>query len=158
MIEIVKDIIVVSTNQILGAVANISGGSYAVVVDEQETPVALATKEDFASLNAPGSKALIQVVSDLPPALVAGRRIAIEQLITAATANPNLVSRGTVLMSRKGIAGVYPVGDMISHMRGLGVHYAATAAGLHAAIATSGRNRELQGDSPPGSIPIVCAR
>jgi hypothetical protein len=158
MIEkIVKDIVVVSTNQRLGEVTNIGAGTYAVVVNEKNAPIALATNEDLITLNEPDSKSLVQVVSHLPAALVAGRRIAIEKLINAASGNPKLVSRGTVLMNPEGVAGVHPVGDLISHMLGLQADYSITIAQLNAAIGTSGRAGELPGKGRRPCIPIVCA-
>jgi hypothetical protein len=152
MIEelIAQNYVVLTTKALVSQVRAISQQAYAVIVDRNEAPVAVATRRDVVSLAQPGDVQLVEVVSHLPHALVAGRGIAIERLVKAATASPEMFGRGTVLLRGREVAGVLPVRNMVSYLRTQGTGFAPTIARLNSASMRIGGS--LRGIEPPGTI------
>ena len=91
--QVVKNIVVVSVEGTVRELKSIAAGGYAVIVDRQEAPVALAAPKDVKLIREPSETPLLQIASPFPRALVAGQGIHIQQLFSAAVSYSELYLR-----------------------------------------------------------------
>jgi hypothetical protein len=91
------------------AITEMSGATYGVIQDEQEL-IALVLAEDLNQAASRGISSLLDVLSGIPPSVIVGCEIEMQQLVNSpAMTFFDVGTKGAIVVGNDGVVGVLPV-------------------------------------------------
>lgn len=135
------------------ATEQLAAGYYGVILDRDDTPVALIVFEDLKRATTRGAPSLLGPAAGLPPTVIAGGEVQMETLVeSGALTLFDVGAQGAVVLDDEGVVGVLPV-EVVEEYLGTGEYELPTKTmGPSAAIGDTGLGGAHQ--TPLGSV--VC--